>query len=109
VKDQLRSILASDSSRPGRSVVREYLQARILEGLQRCGAMIPLAFQGGTALRFLYAIPRYSEDLDFALERSPESYALRPWLRRLEGGFADEGYDVDVKVSDRGVVHGAFL
>ena len=32
--------------------------------------MIPLAFQGGTSLRFLYSIPRSSEDLDFALEQS---------------------------------------
>lgn len=56
----------------GRNRMREYLQVRILESLQRCGAMIALAFQSGTALRFLYAIPRYSEDLDFALER-PEA------------------------------------
>jgi len=32
--------------------------------------MLSLAFQGGTALRFLYALPRYSEDLDFTLGRS---------------------------------------
>jgi len=35
------------------NVAREYLQARILESLQITGGMIPLAFQGGTALRFL--------------------------------------------------------
>jgi len=52
----------------GRNLAREYLQARILVALQRAGAMIPLAFHGGTALRFLYAHGRYSEDLDFALE-----------------------------------------
>jgi predicted nucleotidyltransferase component of viral defense system len=28
--------------------------------------MIPLAFHGGTALRFLFSHGRYSEDLDFA-------------------------------------------
>ena len=51
-----------------RNLTREYLQARILGCLQRAGAMVPLAFHGGTALRFLYSIPRYSEDLGFALE-----------------------------------------
>ncbi len=30
--------------------------------------MIPLAFHGGTALRFLYSTQRYSEDLDSALD-----------------------------------------
>ncbi len=59
-----------------RNTVREYLQARILGGLQRAGAMIPLAFHGGTALRFLYASARYSEDLDFALERARVLNAL---------------------------------
>jgi hypothetical protein len=43
--------------------VREYLQARMLRSLQRAGAMQTLAFHGGTSLRFLYDIPRYSEDL----------------------------------------------
>ncbi len=56
-----------------RQLVREYLQARILQSLQRAGAMQTLAFHGGTALRFLYDIPRFSEDLDFALERAPEA------------------------------------
>lgn len=49
--------------------------------MQRAGAMIPLAFHSGTALRFLYAIPRYSEDLDFALEQAREQYNFRPVVR----------------------------
>jgi hypothetical protein len=61
--------------------VREYLQARILQSLQRAGAMQTLAFYGGTSLRFLYDIPRYSEDLDFALELHPESYDFRAYLQ----------------------------
>jgi len=32
----------------GRNLLREYLQARILEILRRAGAMVPLAFHGGT-------------------------------------------------------------
>jgi hypothetical protein len=64
----------------GGNLVREYLQARILEGLQLAGAMIHLAFQGGKALRFLYAIPRYSEGLDFALEKPGSSYDFRAYL-----------------------------
>ena len=59
-------VRAQPSPVDGRNVAREYLQARILGALQRVGAMVPLAFHGGTALRFLYSSPRYSEDLDFA-------------------------------------------
>ena len=40
--------------------------------------MIPLAFHGGTALRFLYTSQRYSEDLDFALERDRDHTIFEP-------------------------------
>lgn len=76
----------------GRNLVREYLQARILESLQRAGAMVPLAFHGGTALRFLYAIPHYSEDLDFTLERAQSNYDFRAYLRVMQAEFEKEGY-----------------
>ncbi len=36
--------------------MREYLQARVLVVLQEQGAMIPLAFHGRTALRFLHQL-----------------------------------------------------
>jgi len=89
--------------------VREYLQARILGTLQRSGAMVPLAFHRGTALRFLYAIPRYSEDLDFALEHFPSLYDFRAYLRAIQAEFVAEGYAVQIKVSDQKTVHSAFI
>ena len=89
--------------------VREYLQARILGTLQRSGAMVPLAFHGGTALRFLYAIPRYSEDLDFALEHFPSLYDFRAYLRAIQAEFVAEGYAVQIKVNDQKTVHSAFI
>ena len=61
MKEYLAELVRSSSTPVlGRNVAREYLQARILGALQRAGAMVPLAFHGGTALRFLYASPRYS-------------------------------------------------
>lgn len=93
----------------GRNVAREYLQARILGAMQRAGAMIPLAIHGGTALRFLYAVPRYSEDLDFALERAQEMYNFRACLHAIQAEFTAEGYAVSLKVSDQKTVHSAFV
>ena len=77
MRDHLQALVRGQDALEGRNILREYLQARILEGLQRVGAMSALAFQGGTALRFLYGLPRYSEDLDFALEGPRESYDPR--------------------------------
>ncbi|MEA3441853.1 MAG: nucleotidyl transferase AbiEii/AbiGii toxin family protein [Chloroflexota bacterium] len=93
----------------GRNLLREYLQARILEILQRCGAMVPLAFHGGTSLRFLYAIPRYSEDLDFALENTGGGYKFRNYLRAIQDEFTKEGYEVAVRLNDQKTVNAAFV
>ena len=57
MKDFIRELISKVSNPiQKRNLVREYLQARILESLQRSEAMIPLAFLGGTALRFLYIV-----------------------------------------------------
>ncbi len=89
--------------------VREYLQARILGSLQKSGAMTVLAFHGGTALRFLYRIPRYSEDLDFTLEMDQGQYDFRNYLSAIDSMFTAEGYEVALKVSDQKTVHSAFI
>ncbi len=91
-----------------KNITREYLQARILGCLQRIGAMVPLAFHGGTALRFLYATPRYSEDLDFTLEQANQ-YDFRAYLRAIRSELAAEGYAVELKVNDKKTVHSAFI
>jgi predicted nucleotidyltransferase component of viral defense system len=91
------------------NVAREYLQARILESLQNAGGMIPLAFQGGTALRFLYDLPRFSEDLDFALERQKDSFDIRKFLDKIQREFEKENYTVLLKVNTKKVVHSAFI
>ncbi len=104
-----RQVKSAASPLQGRNLAREYLQARILGTLQQAGAMIPLAFHGGTALRFLYAIPRYSEDLDFALERPAANYDFRGYLRAIQRTFTAEGYAVTIKLNTRRVVHSAFI
>jgi predicted nucleotidyltransferase component of viral defense system len=110
MKDYLASLVrASPTPAQARNVAREYLQARILGALQRAGAMIPLAFHGGTLLRFLHSIPRYSEDLDFALERDPTRYDLRAYLKAVRSELTAEGYHVELKINDRKVVHSAFI
>ena len=93
----------------GRNLAREYLQARILAALQRAGAMIPLAFHGGTALRFLYAHGRYSEDLDFALEGDRQGYNFRAYLQAIRAELTPEGYTVELKLNDQKTVHSAFV
>jgi predicted nucleotidyltransferase component of viral defense system len=89
--------------------MREYLQARILMVLQSEGAMIPLAFHGGTALRFLYQLPRFSEDLDFALERPDRGYDFLSYLEDIKAQLTLEGYPVAIKYNVEKVVNNAFI
>ena len=96
MKEQLLGIVrGSESPVLAGNLAREYLQARVLLALQEAGAMIPLAFQGGTALRFLFGLPRFSEDLDFALERPERSpFELARVEGRIRAQLEREGYEV---------------
>jgi predicted nucleotidyltransferase component of viral defense system len=106
----LKTQITGDLTAEGqRAIVREYLQMRILQSLQNVGAMIPLAFHGGTALRLLYQLPRYSEDLDFALERQPEQYDFRKYLTAIQRDLTAETYNVEIRVNERNIVNSAFI
>lgn len=48
-----------------RAIVREFLQAKILSVLYSQKISEKLFFVGGTSLRLLYGLDRFSEDLDF--------------------------------------------
>jgi predicted nucleotidyltransferase component of viral defense system len=110
MKEYLATLIQSSSSPvQARNQAREYLQALILQSLQRAGAMTTLAFHGGTALRFLFSLPRYSEDLDFALERKSDSYDFRSYLQNIRKDLEMQGYAVAFKVNDQKTVHSAFV
>lgn len=110
MKEYLKKLIQSSSSGvEARNLAREYLQALILQSLQRIGAMTAIAFHGGTALRFLYSLPRYSEDLDFALERSSTTYNFRSYVQSIQNDLESQGYGTALKVSDQKTIHSAFI
>jgi predicted nucleotidyltransferase component of viral defense system len=110
MKEYLANLLQPDTSPlERRNLTREYLQALILQSLQRSGAMTALAFHGGTALRFLFSLPRYSEDLDFALEINKGSYDFRTYLNTIQKDLEAQGYRIVMKVSDQKTVHSAYI
>jgi predicted nucleotidyltransferase component of viral defense system len=110
MKEYLANLLQPDTSPlERRNLTREYLQALILQSLQRSGAMTTLAFHGGTALRFLYSLPRYSEDLDFALEINKGRYDFRAYLHAIQKDLEAQGYKIAMKVSDHKTVHSAYF
>ena len=109
MKEHLRHLAQQHEPPRSLNIAREYLQARILGALQRAGAMISLAFHGGTCLRFLFSLPRYSEDLDFTLEHRGSGYDLRALLKSVRAELSREGYQVDLRLREHRAVHSAFV
>jgi len=101
MKEYLREIVQRAAPRDALNIMREYLQARILEGLQESGAWASLAFMGGTSLRFLYRLPRFSEDLDFALETPSPEFDFLGLIAPARTRFQKEGYRTEAKASTR--------
>lgn len=98
---------ANAATRP--LLVREYLQARMLESLQQAGAFQRWAFVGGTALRFLYGMPRFSEDLDFSLIEPGIPLDFRETLQEVRRALARETYQCDVTAKHEKTVASAFV
>jgi predicted nucleotidyltransferase component of viral defense system len=98
VKDYLVHLLQSGmSGAPPRLLVREYLQARLLDCMQEQGLFAAVAFLGGTALRFLYQLPRFSEDLDFSVLTPGTAPDLERLAAKTCARLGSEGYRVDAR------------
>lgn len=93
-------------------VLREIIQEVALLGLWRSKFFEHAAFYGGTALRILYGLDRFSEDLDFSLlEQSPD-FNLARYTTSLEEELLAFGFNVRVEMVDKVVesaVQSAFL
>ncbi len=115
MKERVRELAATGKTvNHSTLLVREYLQARVLEALQRCGAFTRWAFLGGTALRFLFHLPRFSEDLDFSLSGGQESHHITTdefsrFIAHVTKMFEAEAYAVETRERPEGTVQSAFI
>lgn len=108
MRDHLLSLAAAQPDPRARlNLVREYLLAHILRSAQEAGAFAALALQGGTALRFLHGLRRFSEDLDFALERPEQDRGLEHLAKAVKRDFELSGYSVEATLRTARAVHSA--
>ena len=70
---------------------KEILQEVALYSLWRAGFFEVAAFQGGTSLRILHKLPRFSEDLDFILKEPDPNFEWSGYLDRLLAGLQEFG------------------
>jgi predicted nucleotidyltransferase component of viral defense system len=109
MKEEALSLVRGVSD-PGQALnrLREYLQSFVLRSFHESEAFRPLAFVGGTALRFLHNLPRFSEDLGFSLV-SADGYAGKEWMAKVKRDLTLSGFDSDVTWNDRKVVHSGWV
>jgi hypothetical protein len=92
--------------------LREIIQEVALLGLWRAKFFEHAAFYGGTALRILYGLDRFSEDLDFSLLAPSPDFNLARYTSSLEEELLAFGFNVRVEPVDKAVesaVQSAFL
>ena len=94
------------------SALREILQQIALLGLWRSKFFEHAAFYGGTALRILYGLDRYSEDLDFSVLSPSETFSLGAYGDFLRRELSSFGFNVSFQVcpkNPRSAIESAFL
>ena len=90
------------------NMLREYVQAQALRSFHESRAFEALSFVGGTALRFLFDLPRYSEDLDFSLEIR-QSYAPEAWMAKLKRDLMFQNFDVEISWNSTKPIHTGWI
>ena len=88
--------------------VREFLQMACLKTIYDKGAFNSLSFTGGTALRFIFGLRRFSEDLDFSLFE-PKGYSFRELNEEIIRGFTLSGIKVESTPKEVKTVHSAMF
>jgi len=73
------------------NATKEIIQEVALYGLWRAKFFDVAVFQGGTSLRILHKLPRFSEDLDFMLLTPDPKFDWAPYLKVLTATFEEYG------------------
>ncbi len=94
------------------NALREILQEIALLGLWRGKFFEHAAFYGGTALRILHGLDRYSEDLDFSLIQPNDQFSLGAYGDALCKEIRSFGFQVEFETRRkprRSAIDSAFL
>lgn len=109
---RLMPLQETDSQEELLTKLREVMQSLALMGLWRAKFFNHAAFYGGTALRILYGLNRFSEDLDFSLLTSNPQFSFQQYKSALENEFNAMGFKVKLESkekSDSSTIESAFL
>lgn len=95
IEERLRTYQAFDAIEEEHAL-KEIIQEIMLYSLWRSDFFEVAAFQGGTSLRILHKLPRFSEDMDFILLEPSSSFSWQPYLNSMEITFKEFGIAPEV-------------
>lgn len=79
------------------NAIKEIMQEIVLAALSRTDFFKQAAFQGGTCLRIIYGLNRFSEDLDFILLKKDLDFSWSRFLSQIQVEFKSYGLNLEVK------------
>ncbi|WP_253916188.1 MULTISPECIES: nucleotidyl transferase AbiEii/AbiGii toxin family protein [unclassified Lentimicrobium] len=113
ILEQMLSKYEIESENDMINALKEIFQEIVLLGLYRGGFFEKAAFYGGTALRILYGLDRFSEDLDFTLLEKNKNFKLEPYFPVIIEEFNSLGISINIhtkkKSSNISHIESAFL
>ncbi len=75
------------------NVLQELMQHYVLASLSRAGMFSEAIFHGGTCLRIIHGMSRFSEDLDFLLKWPDPGFRWKKYLEAVDRDCAQEGIE----------------
>lgn len=116
MNDAVRALLDSfgpiETAQDEKNALQEIIQRIVLLGLHRGGFFERSAFYGGTALRILYGLDRFSEDLDFCLTDPDPDFSIAEYFPSIQSEL--ERFDFSAELSEKrtgpdNVIESAFV
>lgn len=110
IEDRMRSY-SLKTKQDEEQALKEICQEIALSALSRSNFFKIGAFQGGTCLRILHGLKRFSEDLDFILRLPSTDFTWKYYSNAIEEEFAAFGLNVEImdRSESPGQVKRAFL
>lgn len=112
IYDQMLAAYPQQTEKQQHNARIEVAQQIVLAGLARSDFFSKAAFYGGTCLRIFHNLQRFSEDMDFSLLRTDETFAWETYFPYIEREFEALGRIVTITKKDKrsfGKVESAFL
>jgi len=99
--EQMLSRYELDTIHDHENALKEIIQELALLGLWRSKFYEKAVFYGGSALRILHKLERFSEDLDFSLIQPEKEFDIRKYLGAVKSELEFWGFEVSTEEKNR--------